>query len=73
MDYAICYVHAFDHTFGRNGMILGSNPLKLIPTKNPTILSIIGFICDPVWIRTKDLLLRRQLLYPAEPNKIKCL
>ena len=22
--------------------------------------------CDPVWIRTKDLLLRRQLLYPAE-------
>jgi hypothetical protein len=21
---------------------------------------------DPVWIRTKDLLLRRQLLYPAE-------
>ena len=35
-------------------------------TKNPTILSIIGFVCDPVWIRTKDLLLRRQLLYPAE-------
>lgn len=22
--------------------------------------------CDPIWIRTKDLLLRRQLLYPAE-------
>ena len=22
--------------------------------------------CDPVWIRTKDLLLRRQLLYPTE-------
>ena len=24
------------------------------------------FKSDPVWIRTKDLLLRRQLLYPAE-------
>ncbi len=26
--------------------------------------------CDPDWIRTNDLLLRRQLLYPAElPNR----
>ena len=38
---------------------------KAHKTKNPTLLW--GFIsCDPVWIRTKDLLLRRQLLYPAE-------
>ena len=22
--------------------------------------------CDPVWIRTKDLLIRSELLYPAE-------
>ena len=25
-----------------------------------------AFFCDPVWIRTKGLLLRRQLLYPTE-------
>jgi hypothetical protein len=31
------------------------------------VFQLIGFLkCDPVWIRTKDLLLRRQLLYPAE-------
>ena len=28
--------------------------------------SVAFRLCDPVWIRTKDLLLRRQLLYPAE-------
>jgi hypothetical protein len=29
--------------------------------------------CDPDWIRTNDLLLRRQLLYPTElPDLLKC-
>ena len=37
---------------------------KAHKTKNPTLLW--GCKCDPVWIRTKDLLLRRQLLYPTE-------
>ncbi len=31
-----------------------------------TFEEILQVTCDPVWIRTKDLLLRRQLLYPAE-------
>ena len=66
MDYAICYVHAFAHTVMWLTLIMTLQLQNLQPTKNPTIQSIIGFVCDPVWIRTKDLLLRRQLLYPAE-------
>ena len=27
---------------------------------------MLDVLCDSVWIRTKDLLLRRQLLYPTE-------
>ncbi len=31
----------------------------------------IDYFCDPDWIRTNGLLLRRQLLYPAElPDRI---
>jgi hypothetical protein len=39
------------------------------PNKAAKILIVIGSTssnCDPSWIRTSDLLLRRQLLYPAE-------
>ena len=33
-------------------------------------LSLCDRLCDSDWIRTNDLLLRRQLLYPAElPNQ----
>jgi hypothetical protein len=37
---------------------------KMAETKKTTENS--GFVCDPRRIRTFDLLLRRQLLYPAE-------
>ena len=36
-----------------------------IPPKKKSEIALT-LLCDPVWIRTKDLLLRRQLLYPAE-------
>jgi hypothetical protein len=36
-------------------------------TKTPLRLRLKGFnVCEPDWIRTNDLLLRRQLLYPTE-------
>ncbi len=39
--------------------------------RNKKALNLSAFLCDPDWIRTNDLLLRRQLLYPAElPDQI---
>ena len=37
-----------------------------VPKQKSPLRTEVDFFCDPVWIRTKDLLLRRQLLYPAE-------
>ena len=30
------------------------------------VFNYLKTFCDPIWIRTKGLLLRRELLYPAE-------
>ena len=34
--------------------------------KSPDLQGFYSILGDPDWIRTNDLLLRRQLLYPAE-------
>ena len=43
------------------------HPLRLAKKKRKHL----ACVCDPDWIRTNDLLLRRQLLYPAElPDRL---
>ncbi len=53
----------------RLGKIVTSLPpsrsnLALLTQKNPSTRE--GYLCEPGAIRTRDLLLRKQLLYPAE-------
>ena len=45
-----------------------SSKLATLRNKKAATLSVSGLIfsCEPDWIRTNDLLLRRQLLYPTE-------
>ena len=48
-------------------------PLKIRGLENEKVPELLLRLCDPVGARTRDLLLRRQLLYPTELPDRPCL